>query len=138
MSQSHSNNDTAMWLSSNSSASTFSPTGISQFFQSPPNYPPVTSGGLQEMNAFPLNDPAAWDISNMMATDIPEASGAGEMFAYGGDRIDSSDRGYSSESSSQWPSVGSSNSSDRMTNNSARNTRIDAYETVPHNVRKDL
>lgn len=90
------------------------------------------------MNAFPLNDPAAWDISNMMATDIPEASGAGEMFAYGGDRIDSSDRGYSSESSSQWPSVGSSNSSDRMTNNSARNTRIDAYETVPHNVRKDL
>lgn len=90
------------------------------------------------MNAFPLNDPAAWDISNMMGIDIPEVSGAGEMFAYGGDRFDSSDRGYSSESSGQWPSVGSSSSSDRMTTNSPRNTRIDAYETVSHNVRKDL
>ena len=73
-----------------------------------------------------------------MATDIPEASGAGEMFTFGGDRLNSPDKGYSSESSGQWPSVDSSSSSDRMTTNSARTTRIDAYETVPQNVRENL
>ena len=74
----------------------------------------------------------------MMATDIPEACGAGDMFAFGGDKMDTSDKGYSSESLSQWPSVDSSSSGDQMTKHTTWSTRTSAYEDVPENVIKDL
>lgn len=74
----------------------------------------------------------------MMATDIPEACGTSELFAFGGEKIDTSDKSYSSESLSQWPSVDSSSSSDQSRIHTTRGTRIDAYETVPQNVMKDL
>lgn len=138
VSQSISNNESTTWPNSIPSVSTFSPTEISQFFQHSSSDPPATSSSLQETNAFPLNDPVAWDISNMMATDIPEACGTSELFAFGGEKIDTSDKGYSSESLSQWPSADSSSSSDQSRIHTARGTRIDAYETVPQNVMKDL
>lgn len=74
----------------------------------------------------------------MMAADVPEAHGAGDMFAFGGDQVDTSDKGYSSGSSSQWPSVDSSSSGDQMTTDTTRSTRSKAYENVPNNVMKDL
>ncbi len=74
----------------------------------------------------------------MMATDIPEACGTGDLFAFGGERIGTSDTSYSSESLSQWPSLESSSSSDQMATHTTRNKKMDAYETVPQNVMKDL
>ena len=136
--QSGSSNETTTWSNSIPSVSTFSPSEISQFFQQSSNYPPATQSSLQQMNPFPLNDPVVWDISNMMTQDFPEACRTDETFAFSGEGIDASDKGYSSESSSQWPGVSSSSSSDRMTTNSSPSTRVDEYEAVPQNVMKDL
>lgn len=136
--QSGSSNETTTWSNSIPSVSTFSPSEISQFFQHSSNYPPATQRSLQQTNSFPLNDPVVWDISNMMTQDFPEACRTDGSFAFGGEGMDTSDKGYSSESSSQWPGVSSSSSSDRMNTSSLPSTRSDEYEAVPQNVMKDL
>lgn len=138
VSQFVSNGENTTWPNPLPAISTFSPTAISQFFQNPSNYLPATPGNLQDTNAFPLNDPLAWNTSNMLATDIPEASGSDEVSAFGGERIDTSDKSYLSESPSQWSGVESSSSSDRVTTHATCSTRIDAHELVPQNVMKDL
>ena len=138
MPQSGSSNETTTWSNSIPSVTTFSSSEISQFFQHSSNYPPATQSSLQQTNPFPLNDQVVWDISNMMTQDFPEACRTDESFAFGGEGIDYSDRGNSSESSSQWAGLSSSSSSDQMTTNSLSNTRNDEYAAVPQNVINDL
>ena len=138
VSQSVSNNENTAYPNSTPSVSTFSPGAIEHFFQHSSNHLPATSDSLQEMNDFPLSEPMAWDLSNMLETDIPQAGGVGDMFPFGEERLDTSDRGYSSESSSQWPSVDSSSSSDQMARQTTQNKKVAAYQNASQNVREDL
>ena len=107
-----SNDENTSWLDSIPSVSTFSPTELSQFFQHSLDYPLAPSSNVKGTTNFPLNDPVAWNVSNMMAANIPDTGETGEWFAFGGGSTGASDTAYSGENSSQWPSVDSSSSSD--------------------------
>ena len=74
----------------------------------------------------------------MMTADLPEFYATDQATAFGEETTSTSEKDFSSGSSGQWSAVDILSSSDGIAVHTSQTKGIDAYEKVPHNVKKDL